>query len=104
MSLPTSLQSLRMTDATTGDQIDNKVGDLEKAICDLHGIPIDTSITNAGFLWDATGLKKVIFQDNAADPAAAGELVRKGKYLEWHDGGVRRIPYSIGGSANEPTV
>ena len=93
-----------MTNATTGDLIDDGVSALETAICDIHGIPINTNIANAGFLWDATGLKKVILQDNAADPAAAGELVRNGKQLRWHDGAVRRIPYSIGGSGLEPTV
>src|SRR5689334_9185075 len=96
MALPNSLQALRMTDATTGDQVDNKVGDLEKAICDLHGIPIDTPINNPGFLWDATGLKKVILQDNAADPAAVGEFNRNGTAWAMHNGlYVCRVPQSV---------
>jgi len=104
MSLPTQLKTTRMTDATTGDQIDNQVANLETAICDMFGVPIDTDIANAGFLWDATGLKKTIFQDNAADPNAVGQIARNGKILKFHDGGVRSIPLSLAGDAVESVV
>src|SRR5690348_3306139 len=91
MSLPNGFQSTRMTDATTGDQVDNKVGDLERAICDVFGIPIDVNQSNAGFLWDATGLKKIFLQDNAGNPAAAGEIVRSSTKLLFHDGAQVRL-------------
>lgn len=99
-----SLQTLRMTDATTGDQIDNKISELETAIGDILGIPRDILINNSGFLFDATGLKKVVVQDNAADPAAVGELARNGKVLKFHDGGVCAVPISIAGAVTEPTI
>jgi len=94
-----------MTDATTGDQVDNKVSELENAICDINGIPIDTPISNAGFLWDAAGLKKVIFQDNAADPAAVGQLNRNGTVLSINNGlYVCRIPQSVNNDNTPVTV
>jgi len=91
-----------MTDATTGDQVDNKVGELEQAICDIHGIPIDTPVANAGFLWDATGLKKVLFSDNAADPNAAGQLVRNGSVLKYYSGtSAKTVACSVVSSVSE---
>ncbi len=86
MSLPNSLKSIRMTNATTGDQVDDKVAELETALCDIHGIPIDTPVAAPGFLWDATGLKKVIFKDNAADPGSVGEIARNGTAWKMHNG------------------
>jgi len=87
-----------MTDATTGDQVDNKVGDIEKAICDVFGVPIDTVQANAGFLWDATGLTKIVFQELGTEPSAAGEFARNGFLLKYHDGSaVRRSPLSLAG-------
>jgi len=90
MSLPTSLQMLRMTDATVGDQIDNKVSDLERAICDIFGIPIDTQISAAALEIVAAGLNSMIMQDAAADPALAGYLRRNATRLKFHDGTAAR--------------
>ena len=42
MSLPNRLKSARMTDATAATAIDDHVGLLEQAICDILGITIDT--------------------------------------------------------------
>lgn len=58
-TLPQQLKSARMTDATLGSSIDNEVGNLEKALADILGIPIDTNITNAAFTISATGTTDV---------------------------------------------
>ncbi len=88
MAIPNMLKAARMTDATIGNQIDNQVGALEVAICDILGIPIDTNITAALFEVVAAGLKKIILQNGAADPAAVGELMRNAGLLKFHDGSV----------------
>ena len=49
MALPNQLRSARMTDATAANLIDNNVADLEVAIADIFGVPINTPI-NAGFV------------------------------------------------------
>jgi predicted nucleotidyltransferase len=90
MALPNQLRGARMSDSTLGNTIDDNVGDLEKALGDLLGIPIDTNISAALFDVVAAGLKKVIFQDAAGDPAAAGQLLRNSKRLKYHDGSVVR--------------
>jgi hypothetical protein len=95
MALPQSFTASRLSDATFGNLIDDRVGDLERAISDINGIPFETPIAAPGFLWDAGGLKKVIFQDNDADPAAAGEFTRRGTYLKFHDGVGVRINQTI---------
>ena len=46
-ALPQQLKSARMTDSTLANQIDNEVGNLEKALADIFGIPLDTNITQA---------------------------------------------------------
>jgi len=86
-----------MTNATTGDQVDDKVSDLEKALCDLLGIPIDTQIAAAMFGATASGLTKAVFQELGGDPAALGEFGRNGFVLKYHDGAVRRVPVSLAG-------
>jgi len=94
-----------MTNATTGDQVDDRVGDLEVALCDLFGVPIDIPVAAPGFLWDATGLKKIILKDNAADPSGAGQLARNGDRLLLHDGvAVRQITNQIIKDVTEPAV
>ena len=104
MALPASLQSIRMTDATTGDQIDNKVGDLEKALCDIFGIPIDTAVAAALLEVSANGLTKVNFQDLASNPTAIGQLARNGNLLKYHNGAVRTVACSVGSDVTEPAV
>ena len=88
MSLPQSLKSARMSNSTVGDQIDNEVGNLEKALCDILGITIDVNVTAALFLvkTDGSGLLKIFLKDNAADPGAAGEFCRNAGLLKFHDG------------------
>lgn len=44
MALPKSLQTLRLTNATTGDQIDDKIAALESDIADILGVQLDTPI------------------------------------------------------------
>lgn len=89
-ALPDQLKTSRMTDATLASTIDNEVGNLEKAAAAILGIPIDTNISNALFTVTASGLTKVIFQDLAGDPAAAGELARNAANLKFHDGTAAR--------------
>lgn len=57
--LPQQLKTARMTDATPARNIDNEVGNLEVALSDILGIPIDTNITAALFSVTAGGLVTV---------------------------------------------
>src|SRR5215510_2235925 len=86
MALPNQLKSARMTNATLGSSIDDEVGNAEKAICDIVGVPVDTNISAALLEVVAAGLKSVIFQDGAADPTTAGYLRRNAKELLFHNG------------------
>ncbi len=86
MSLPNRLRSARMTNATLGSSIDDEVGNLERALCDILGVPIDTDISAALFEVVAAGLRSIHFQDAAADPTTAGQLRRVGGELRYHDG------------------
>jgi hypothetical protein len=89
-ALPDQLKSARMTDATLASSIDNEVGNLEKAAGAILGIPMDTNISAAMFAVTASGLTKVIFQDLAGNPTAAGELARNAALLKFHDGTAAR--------------
>src|SRR5262245_28732340 len=86
MALPARLRAARMTNATQGSQIDDNVGALEQALCDILGAPIDTDITNAIAEIVAAGLKSLYFQDAAADPTVAGQVRRNGAALKFYDG------------------
>lgn len=79
-----------MSNSTEGVQIDDHVGALETAVGDILGIPMDTQIFAAMFSADAAGLKKVILQSLGSDPAVAGEFVRNGAGLLFHDGTAAR--------------
>ena len=85
-ALPNQLKGARLTDASLASTIDNEVGNLETAISDILGIPIDSNISNKLFTVTATGLTKVHFQDLAGDPAANGEFARNATLLKYHDG------------------
>jgi len=58
-----------MTDATTGDMVDNHVGDLEDVICDAFGFTVDVNITESPFSCDNSGrLTKALIRQKAAAP------------------------------------
>lgn len=85
-ALPNRLRSARLTNATIGDQIDDQIGLLEAAICDLLGIPINTDVSNPLFDVVAGGLRKIFLQDLATDATVAGQVSRNGAALQFHDG------------------
>jgi len=69
MALPQQLKSARMTDATTGNLIDNHVGDLEKALCDIFGITVDVNVTETPLDLDNSGrITKQLLRLAAAAP------------------------------------
>lgn len=86
MGLPNRLKSARLTNATAGSAIDDQVGLLEVAACDITGIPVDTDIAAALFEVVAAGLKSVYLQDAAAAPTVAGQIRRNGSELQWFNG------------------
>jgi len=47
MALPNQLKSARMSDSTDRSTIDNHVGDIEQAVCDILGVTIDQDISAA---------------------------------------------------------
>lgn len=69
MGLPNQLKSARMTDATVGNLIDDNVGLLEQAICDILGITIDTNVTESPLSCDNSGrITKALLRQVAAPP------------------------------------
>ena len=86
MALPNQLKSARLTNATPGSSIDDEIGNLEKAICDILGIPIDTNINNALLSVVSGGIKTLQLADSGLDPVSAGALQRNGDKLMWHNG------------------
>jgi len=85
MALPDQLLSARMNDATRCILIDNHLAAFEGATSEILGIPLNTDIAAAGFLFDLLGLTRINLQDLAGDPAAAGDLARNATLLKWHD-------------------
>ena len=85
MSLPNRLRSARLTNATLGSSIDDEVGNLERALCDILGIPIDTDVAAALFAVTAAGLQTLTLQNASANPVNAGELQRNNTRLLWHN-------------------
>lgn len=75
-----------MTDDTPAVNVDDGLGGLEQAICDILGIPINTDISAAFFASAAGGLTKVILADALANPSAIGQIQRNGGLLKFHDG------------------
>ena len=63
MALPNQLKTARMTNATQVSQVDDEVGNLERAIADILGIPIDTDIALALKGWQ-------LIQSQAASTSA----------------------------------
>jgi len=58
-----------MTDATVGSAIDDHVGDLEVALCDIFGITIDTNVTETPLDLDNAGrITKQLLRLAAAAP------------------------------------
>lgn len=55
MALPNRLRQARLTNADAGERIDNGIGDLEVAIADIGGYPLDTDISAAAIVRDAAG-------------------------------------------------
>ena len=86
MALPNQLKSARLTDSSPGNTIDNELGNAEKAICDILGMPVDTNISAALLEIVAAGLKSIILQDAAADPGSVGVIRRNGTALKFHNG------------------
>jgi len=70
MALPKELMTDRMTNDTLGVDIDNRVADLEIALCDIFGFTPDTPITESPLSFDNSGriTKAVIRQMAAAFP------------------------------------
>jgi hypothetical protein len=69
MALPNQLKSARMTDATLGSDIDNKVAEIEQALCDIFGFVINTNVTESPSSFDNSGrFTKALLRQLAAGP------------------------------------
>lgn len=90
MALPNRLKSARMDNSTSGNLIDDRVGDLEKALCDLLGVPIDTDITVPLAAVVAGGLVSLFIRNGGSDPTVQGEMRLNGSILKYHDGTASR--------------
>jgi phage-related tail fiber protein len=86
VSLPQQIKTARLTNSTLGSSIDDEIGNLEDALADIFGIPMDTNISAALLEVVTGGLKSIILQDATADPGAAGVIRRNAKKLLFHTG------------------
>lgn len=89
--LPNKIQVNAITGASLPSTIDNDINALKLGVVDILGIPDNTNISAAGLNFVAAGLDRVIFQDAAASPSAAGRFQRNGANLEFHDGTAARV-------------
>lgn len=82
MSLPTKLKTARLTDDSIGTTIDDKLGELEEAICDIFGITIDSNVAVSPFsINHTTGVcefSAVPVGPASIDPTTDDQLTRKG--------------------------
>jgi hypothetical protein len=91
MALPNKIQNNAITGASLPSTIDNDINALKLGVIDILGIPDNTNISAAGLNFVAAGLDRVIFQDAAGSPSAAGRFQRNAANLEFHDGTAARI-------------
>ena len=69
MALPSQLKTARMTNDTLGVDIDNNVGALEQAICDILGFTPNVDVTESPLSCDNSGrLTKALLRLYAAGP------------------------------------
>jgi hypothetical protein len=69
MALPKQLKTARMTNDTLGVDIDNRVADIELALCDIFGFTVDTDITESPVQFDNAGrFTKALLRLKAAAP------------------------------------
>jgi len=69
MSLPNRLKGARMTNDTLGVDIDNKVAEIEQALCDIFGFTIDSDVTESPLGCDNAGrITKALLRLKAAGP------------------------------------
>ena len=87
------LKSDRLSDATVGNQVDNLIAQLEAALGEILGIPVDVEIGQAMFLGEAEGLKELLFTNKADEPEFIGRMVMNGDRLQFHNGTVQGLAY-----------
>lgn len=58
-ALPQQFSTTRMQGSTSANQIDDKHSEAESAIADILGYPVDTNISNAAFVADASGVREL---------------------------------------------
>ncbi len=69
MALPKKLMAARLSNATLGTAIDDRIGELEAALCDILGITIDTDVTASAFSLNNSGqITKALVAQRAAGP------------------------------------
>lgn len=91
MALPQKIQINAITGSSSPDLIDNDLNaGIKQPLVDILGIPDNTNVAAAGLNFVAAGLDRVIFQDAAGDPSAAGRLQRNAADLLFHDGTAAR--------------
>jgi hypothetical protein len=98
MALPNKIISTVPAGSDAPSVIDDRIKDLALGVIDILGIPDNTNISAAGLNFAAAGLQYVLFQDAAANPAAAGRLQRNAANLLFHDGTAARTFVSTDGT------
>lgn len=69
MALPDQLKSARLTNTSLASTIDDRMGDLEKAIAAILGVTIDTDVTESALAADNAGrITKALLRQKAAGP------------------------------------
>lgn len=80
------LKSARVTGSTLGSELPARISELETAISVITGIPLDVLIATPMSDVVTAGLRQLILQDLATDPAGIGRLARNGDVLKFNDG------------------
>src|SRR5262245_3998973 len=84
--LPNQLRTARMTKGTLARDIDTEVGNLEQAIADILGVPIDTDIAQSLFAAAPNGLQQIALIDTGTVPIGYGRIQMMGSRLLLNNG------------------
>jgi len=86
MALPNQINAQVPAGSDLPSTLDNRLRNLALATEDILGIPDQTNISNAGFLFASDGLSSIAFQNTARTPSTNGHLQRNAAELAYYDG------------------
>lgn len=94
MALPNKLLNARITGTSVVSDFPARLSELENALADIFGVPLDIDVVAALLTVASVGLQKVHLQDTFGDPTTLGHIARNANALKYFDTAVRTILHS----------